>query len=1081
MPKATRAATLCFLLLLVAVPAIDAQLSGASAGRGNASATATPANLVAWVNPVQVGAPVVSGGIVVAVSEPSGGYAVSSFGATTGDKLWETVLYSQAERAAASASNLLQVSPPTVDRGSLYVVDTAGKVWALDAATGRLVWTETAGGALPWGMATASPLVRDGALFVFAQVGSSPSQVALRRLDLGSRQWVWSADATPTGVYAQVLGRVAGDGSTVVADVYESTGVWKIRAWDASTGVPLWERANDAGHSWSSVALSGSRAFASATKLEAGSDLYGHLRIYALDARTGAQAWEFNRATPSAGRGFDGWASSGPFGVAVSGSNLAARGWDGLYMLDAGTGALRWRQDLGGPLIGPPVLTSDGVIAARNHNWAADSRAGPYVQAFSHSGSLLWGMDNEFGPWRQWTPTDPLSVSGSILVMRNSLQTTTGYDGSGLVAMGLDNTPPRWAPDPGQQALQLVHHAPDRQTLYWNRADDLNLARVEIQARNGVGGQFPDWTVVQTLPLRRAYDFDANQWTLQVPAEYRVVPIDRANQRGEPSPSVFAVGAPSPAEASTGSSTSTTTGSGGGWSASATTTTAPCCGSQPTYSGGPSTTSSPMSASGSYTGSGGGGGGGGGGSNESPPPSSGVTSTGSSSGRTFVAAPGRLAIDSPAAGSVVTGIATIRGHLTDPEFIGQSGLVVWASITDGDEPVTVAPMEISADGTFAIDWDTTAGRGDPPRILPDGEHTITISGVGSSVSATYEVVNGNWVRDGKANVTFEGPTRGPLWVNVTWRGESGFDPAAAWVVVRHSDGQETRSAATVARRPGSEPGSHALDLQSSQRLDEVGPGAVDVRLEFDQAVGAYVQPLAQRPPSPGTHVSWNPPPASEWAAPAAGLAAGGLAALVGFTEAGRFWLMRIAPIGLFSRITGDQVLQNKRREQLIQLIEGRPGITFKRLSEASKVRGGSLAHHLATLEREGLVRRQRVGLRMAFYPAGAAAAVRQLPSLQAALLRLVGKQTMTQAEAARRLGVSRQSLHYHVSLLRDAGLLDAVRQGRETALGLTDVGKQRLWACPRCRSLLEGPRLGARCPACGAGSGAPGAGAAAAG
>lgn len=167
------------------------------------------------------------------------------------------------------------------------------------------------------------------------------------------------------------------------------------------------------------------------------------------------------------------------------------------------------------------------------------------------------------------------------------------------------------------------------------------------------------------------------------------------------------------------------------------------------------------------------------------------------------------------------------------------------------------------------------------------------------------------------------------------------------------------------------------------------------------------------------------------AAPALGAAATAALATLGFafTESGRYAL------GLFSRIKGPTVLEQPRREALYAAVRQQPGVRFGQLRRDFALGNGVLAHHLAALEREGLIRRHLRGVHVHFlatghrFPAGATFS----PAGNALLMAAAGGDWHAQADLARRLGLSRQAVHDQVHRLRLDGRLDVDARGRVRA------------------------------------------------
>lgn len=195
------------------------------------------------------------------------------------------------------------------------------------------------------------------------------------------------------------------------------------------------------------------------------------------------------------------------------------------------------------------------------------------------------------------------------------------------------------------------------------------------------------------------------------------------------------------------------------------------------------------------------------------------------------------------------------------------------------------------------------------------------------------------------------------------------------------------------------------------------------------------------------------------------------------TEVGRYALLRrllrFAPIAfLFSRITGPAVLNNKTREQIYLHIQNRPGAYFRSMKRELQLNDGTLTHHLHKLERENLIRRQREGLRLRFFATSIGSlGTRALNTWQSRLLDLVhAKPGISQTEVAQHLGMSRQALHYHVDLLRQAALIGVALVGRETRLAISDEVWKRVGKCNACGTgFVADPRAGQlRCPVCSA-------------
>jgi predicted transcriptional regulator len=187
---------------------------------------------------------------------------------------------------------------------------------------------------------------------------------------------------------------------------------------------------------------------------------------------------------------------------------------------------------------------------------------------------------------------------------------------------------------------------------------------------------------------------------------------------------------------------------------------------------------------------------------------------------------------------------------------------------------------------------------------------------------------------------------------------------------------------------------------------------------------------------------------------------------------------------MYTRMSGPAVLEQATRERIYGHIQAKPGVHYRSLLRDLAMANGTLAHHLRALERERLIRLERRGLKLRFYPAGLPPAeaapdpeAEPLLPKQAALLEFVRANPGTsQARVATALGVSRQALHYHVHGLAERGLLAIEHHGRSTRLSLAQGTGARLRRCMACGegSLAPAGAGMVTCPHCrAAGNGGP--------
>ncbi len=189
---------------------------------------------------------------------------------------------------------------------------------------------------------------------------------------------------------------------------------------------------------------------------------------------------------------------------------------------------------------------------------------------------------------------------------------------------------------------------------------------------------------------------------------------------------------------------------------------------------------------------------------------------------------------------------------------------------------------------------------------------------------------------------------------------------------------------------------------------------------------------------------------------AGGIGILGLLALLFFggTETGKVKLFTLL-FPLFSRMKGEEVLDQFTRGQVYGLIRGNPGIHYSEIKRVLLIGNGTLAHHLSVLEREGFIKSERKGINKLFYPARLGAKYQELEerfptgeevgegihlsALQEDIIDLVSSDPgITQAEVVARLDVPKQTVSYNVGNLSSYGLLTVTRDGNATRLFLEE-------------------------------------------
>lgn len=205
---------------------------------------------------------------------------------------------------------------------------------------------------------------------------------------------------------------------------------------------------------------------------------------------------------------------------------------------------------------------------------------------------------------------------------------------------------------------------------------------------------------------------------------------------------------------------------------------------------------------------------------------------------------------------------------------------------------------------------------------------------------------------------------------------------------------------------------------------------------------------AEREESVAIEEGAEPAEEEQWALPSVppeALAAGGslaallaIAAALAKTEAGRFALLSLFVVPLYSRISKEDALDNFLRGKIYGYIIANPGACYSEIMDALDIKNGTFIHHVKVLEKEGFVKSKRDGRYRRFYPMGAQVPLkdpRYLTDIQMEIVDVImGNPGLSQAEVGRQIGKNRRVVNYHVNLLADTGIVVMKKSGVRTKL-----------------------------------------------
>jgi outer membrane protein assembly factor BamB len=325
------------------------------------------------------------------------------------------------------------LSSPTVADGKVYVGLNDGKVLALNAGNGVVLWSYQTGGAV-----YSTPAVADNVVYFGSWDNSVYALNALTGAVLWSHKtgsYVQSSPAVANGVvyiasydanvsaldattgnllwsYKTGAGAVGSSPAVVNGIVYVGDNGGKVWALDASTGTAIWSfKAGDT--VYSSPAVVDGIVFI-------GGDLVTDGTVYALNAATGAKLWSFSTGNL--------WIYSSPAvanGVVYVGSydHLTSSNSGNLYALDASTGRILWSYPVGTEVMTSPIVANDVVYAGGYEN--------NFYALNVSTGAKLWSYQLNSPSTDSWSSA---AVAKGILYV--------GFEEGTLFAFGSSNSTP---------------------------------------------------------------------------------------------------------------------------------------------------------------------------------------------------------------------------------------------------------------------------------------------------------------------------------------------------------------------------------------------------------------------------------------------------------------------------------------------------------------------------------------------------------------------------------------------------------------------------------------------------------------
>jgi predicted transcriptional regulator len=170
----------------------------------------------------------------------------------------------------------------------------------------------------------------------------------------------------------------------------------------------------------------------------------------------------------------------------------------------------------------------------------------------------------------------------------------------------------------------------------------------------------------------------------------------------------------------------------------------------------------------------------------------------------------------------------------------------------------------------------------------------------------------------------------------------------------------------------------------------------------------------------------------------------------------------------YARTRAENLHKHPLRKRILGLVEKSPGLSISDICEGTGRRWGTVKHHLHLLEAADLLKGVRRGRERNYFPPRTARGERE----RLALLRqdraselaqaVLEEPGVVQRSLTRNLGVTRKVLRHHVERLKQAGLLEEVREAGTCRYFPTKALEEALPATTGPGGALEGsPRRNA--------------------
>jgi DNA-binding MarR family transcriptional regulator len=138
---------------------------------------------------------------------------------------------------------------------------------------------------------------------------------------------------------------------------------------------------------------------------------------------------------------------------------------------------------------------------------------------------------------------------------------------------------------------------------------------------------------------------------------------------------------------------------------------------------------------------------------------------------------------------------------------------------------------------------------------------------------------------------------------------------------------------------------------------------------------------------------------------------------------------------MYSKIKQENLLKNAQRKRILEHIKDNPGKHYRAILKDLDLPMGVLTYHINRLEKAQYLTSRQDGMYRRFYIRGPKAEMRFILSdIQESILNVIkDNKGISQTNIAKKIGVSRKVVNYHVNILNQAGIIYIESNGRESS------------------------------------------------